>query len=170
MKTVYSYDQQTRALIGPVQLDEGDQSPLEPGVFLIPAGCVEIEPPDHDESEFVEWFDSAWVVKKVPEPLPEAEKAPLTEGQLLANFTAAIQGRLDGFAQTRNYDNILSACTYATSAVAKFNAEGQACVNLRDATWSAAYDILAQVQAGQRPMPVTLADIEADLPALVWPA
>lgn len=92
-----------------------------------------------------------------------------TPEQIEADFTAAIQRRLDEFARTRNYDTILSACTYATSTMARFQAEGQACVNLRDATWAAAYDILAEVQAGKRPMPTDIADIEADLPAAVWP-
>lgn len=94
---------------------------------------------------------------------------PSTE-QIAAQFTVAIQQRLDGFARTRNYDSILSACTYATSTLSKFKAEGQACVNLRDATWAAAYAILADVQAGKRPMPTSIADIEADLPDAVWPA
>lgn len=101
----------------------------------------------------------------------EAHLNPIpTPSQLQAAFVAAIQQRLDDFARTRNYDGILSACTYATSTVPKFAAEGQACVDLRDATWSAAYAILAEVQAGTRPMPASLADIEADLPALGWPA
>lgn len=95
---------------------------------------------------------------------------PPSRAQIEATFTAVIQKRLDDFARERNYDGILSACTYATSTVTKFKAEGQACVNLRDATWSAAYNILAQVQAGTRPMPTSITDIEADLPALVWPA
>lgn len=95
---------------------------------------------------------------------------PPTQAEIAAAFTAAIQQRLDDFARTRNYDSILSACTYATSTVAKFKTEGQACVNLRDATWAAAYQILADVQAGDRPMPTSIADIEADLPAAVWPA
>ena len=84
-------------------------------------------------------------------------------------IVAATQARLDDFAQTRNYDSILSACTYATSSVPKFAAEGQAAVNARDATWSALYAVLADVQAGTRPMPTGLADVEPDLPALVWP-
>lgn len=92
-----------------------------------------------------------------------------TTARLAEEFTAAIQQRLDDFARQRNYDGILSACTYATSTVAKFKSEAQACVNLRDATWAAAYEVLASVQAGQRPMPSSLADIEADLPALEWP-
>lgn len=169
MKTVYAFNPITRIYQGEVQLGEGDISPLEPEVFLIPAGCVEVVPPSHDHSEFLEWGDGAWVVKKVPEPIPEPEEAPLTQEQLLARFTAAIQKRLDDFARTRNYDGILSACTYATSTVPKFKTEGQACVNLRDATWAATYDILAEVEAGDRAMPQSLDDIEADLPALVWP-
>lgn len=93
-------------------------------------------------------------------PPPSAE-------QLQAAFTAAIQQRLDAFAQTRGYDGILSACTYATSAVPKFQAEGQTCVDVRDATWTTAYAILADVQAGG-PMP-TMDQVMAELPALEWP-
>ena len=93
----------------------------------------------------------------------------LTPAQIEDNFTASIQQRLDNFARTRNYDSILSACTYATSTVPQFQTEGQACVNLRDATWGAAYAILTAVQNGNRPMPASLQEIEKDLPTLVWP-
>ena len=98
-----------------------------------------------------------------------ADPLPPSQAEIIATFTAAIQKRLDDFAKTRNYDGILSACTYATSSVQKFQAEGQYCVNARDATWSAAYTILDEVQAGTRPMPASIADIENDLPALGWP-
>jgi hypothetical protein len=81
----------------------------------------------------------------------------------------ATQKRLDDFAQTRNYDGILSACTYATSAVPKFATEGQYCVEVRDTTWAALYDILGKVQAGTRPQPSGYSDIESDLPVLTWP-
>ena len=84
-------------------------------------------------------------------------------------ITVAAQARLDDFAKTRNYDSILSACTYATSTIPKFFAEGQYCVAQRDATWSTMYQIMAEVEAGTRPMPASYADIELDLPALVWP-
>ena len=92
----------------------------------------------------------------------------LTPAQIEASFTASIQQRLDDFARTRNYDSILSACTYATSKVAKFAAEGQRCVDLRDNTWAAAYSILDEVLAGTRTAPTSITDIEADLPALNW--
>lgn len=79
------------------------------------------------------------------------------------------QNRLDIFANSRNYDGILSACTYATSNVPKFAAEGQVAVNLRDATWAALYQILEEVQAGQREAPTGFSDIEPLLPPLEWP-
>lgn len=83
---------------------------------------------------------------------------------------SATQARLDTFAQTRNYDSILSACTYSSSAIPKFKTEGQYCVNARDATWATLYQVLAQVQAGELPMPTSFADIESLLPVLEWPA
>lgn len=98
-----------------------------------------------------------------------APPPPPTPEQVQAQFVAAIQKRLDDFARTRNYDGIMSACTYATSTVPKFAAEGQYCVQARDSTWAAAYQILAEVQVGTRPMPASIADIEPNLPTLVWP-
>jgi hypothetical protein len=92
------------------------------------------------------------------------------QAALQASIVQATQLRLDEFAQTRNYDGILAACTYATSTVPQFQAEGQACVEARDATWSTLYTLLAEVQAGTRPMPSSYADIESLLPALAWPA
>lgn len=86
-----------------------------------------------------------------------------------ADYVAAVQNLLDSTAQTRNYDNILSACTYVGSPVAKFSAEGAACRDWRDAVWSKCYDVLAQVKAGTLPQP-SVAELLAMLPAMSWPA
>lgn len=77
-----------------------------------------------------------------PDPTPE---------QIVARYTAGVQQHLDTFAQTRNYDGILSAATYATSQVPKFKAEGQYAVESRS-----------------RPM-LTLDELLAELPVLAWP-
>jgi hypothetical protein len=87
---------------------------------------------------------------------------------MLAQFTALIQARLDAFAQTRNYDNILSAASYATSQNPVFSAEGQYAVVARDDTWARAYEILAEVESGAREMP-TEEGLLAELPTLSWP-
>ena len=113
---------------------------------LLPAGCVEITKEEADTIAN-------------PPPTPE---------QIIAQYTAGVQKRLDDFARTRNYDNILSAATYATSAVPKFKAEGQYAVEARDATWAKSYEVMAAVEGGTRPMP-TLEELIAELPVLTWP-
>lgn len=87
-----------------------------------------------------------------------------------ASIVAATQARLDDFARTRNYDDIRSACTYAGCAVTRFNAEGTYCRDVRAQTWDKLYQMLAEVQAGTRPLPASFADVEPELPALVWPS
>lgn len=93
---------------------------------------------------------------------------PMSEDEIVSQVSVQVQQRLDAFAQSRNYTNIMSACTYATSPTAKFAIEGQDCVTVRDATWSKLYSMLDEVKAGTRPMPESYAAIEAELPALVW--
>lgn len=93
----------------------------------------------------------------------------MTEEQIIAVFVAEIQRRLDAFARTRGYDSILSAATYATSAVQRFSVEGRYAVDARDATWAAAYQILDQVKNGERDMP-SIDDVISELPLLQWPA
>lgn len=93
---------------------------------------------------------------------------PPTNEQTMAKYTIFVQQRLDVFARTRSYDSILSAATYATSLVPKFNIEGQHAVEVRDATWAKCYDIFNAVEAELRPMP-TLEELIAELPVLEWP-
>jgi hypothetical protein len=164
---IYHFHPDTKQLLG---AHVADPSPLEPGKWLIPANATSEEPPAALDGKTRQFVGGSWSYHDIPQEVPEPEPTPLTPEQLQNNFSATIQQRLDDFARTRNYDSILSACTYAASTVAKFKKEGQACVNLRDATWAAAYNILAEVQAGDRPMSASIADIEADLPAAVWPA
>lgn len=99
---------------------------------------------------------------------PEPEQHEPTVEERLQEIIDAIQLHLDTFAQTRNYDNILSAATYAISTVPKFQAEGQYAVEARDATWAKGYEILDKALAGQLPTP-TLDEVLAELPTLAWP-
>ena len=88
---------------------------------------------------------------------------------LITSVQDKTQTRLDDFAKTRNYSGMLSLCTYATSTNSKVQAEGQYGVEVRDQTWAALYQIMADVQAGNRPMPSAYSAIESELPPLVWP-
>lgn len=116
-----------------------------------------IAQPDFDPERMAEYAYADGVLT-LPDP-------PSLQEQVVA----ATQQRLDDFARTRNYDGILSACTYATSTVPKFAAEGQHAVQARDATWAALYALLEEVQTGQRPAPESFDDVAPLLPALEWP-
>ena len=134
----------------------------------IPTDAVEIT-----EAEYVALLEGQSQGKRIVadengRPILQDPPPPTVE-QIIAQFTAAVQKRLDEFARTRGYDNILSAASYATSTNPKFAAEGQYAVAARDATWAKCYEILAEVQAGTRPMPSSFADIEPLLPVLEWP-
>lgn len=84
------------------------------------------------------------------------------------SYIDAVQIMLDTKARERNYDGILSACTYATSTIPKFQAEGQACVAWRDAVWAACYDAMHLVETGAIPQP-TVEELLAMMPTLTWP-
>lgn len=96
------------------------------------------------------------------------KQEPQNEIEVVRLCTREIQKYLDEFAQTRGYDSIMSATTYAASTNTKFSAEGQYCVSARDEVWAAAYTLLDDVKTGRLPMPA-LEDIFVMLPALVWP-
>ena len=83
-------------------------------------------------------------------------------------LTQAVQNHMDTIAVERNYDNIISCTTYATSLNPKFSAEGQAAVEWRDNVWVTCYQILDDVKAGNRPIP-TEDELIAELPVLTWP-
>lgn len=142
------------------------------GVNVYPVAPV--DPPPHDAltETLVEgtptqigggWFQT-WTVQ----PASAQEIAARQEAIRVA-MTDRVQGRLDDFARTRGYDNIVSACSYATSTHVKYGPEGRYCVTAREDTWDVMFSIEAQVQAGLRPIPMTYEEIEAELPALEWP-
>ena len=120
------------------------------------------DPANADRQRYEQWLAAGGV------PLPPEPQAS-DPSQLQAAIVQFTQRRLDDFARTRNYDGILSACTYATSTVPKFAVEGQYAVQARDATWAALYVLLAEVQAGTRPVPDDFEDVAPLLPPLEWP-
>lgn len=91
-----------------------------------------------------------------------------TPEQAVRVLGLAAQMHLDTTAGERGYDSILSLCSYATSSVAKFAAEGQAGVEWRDAVWANATQTFDQVLAGTIPAP-TAEELIAALPPIVWP-
>jgi len=91
MKIVYQLDQ-NGAYLGETIAHE---SPLEPGIYLIPGGCVETAPPETNEGQVAVW-DGVWTLVDLPEP--EKPKEPTAEelaAQKVAARKAEIFGLLD---------------------------------------------------------------------------
>ena len=128
--------------------------------------CIYLDQPATIHSEaYLQWVADGGVT----EPYVPPVVVPPTPEQIQAMIVTATQQRLDDFAKTRNYDGILSACTYAPSLIDRFRTDGVYCVGARDNTWAALYAFMADVQAGTKPMPTSFADVEPLLPVLSWP-
>ena len=97
----------------------------------------------------------------IPEPTQEELQARIQK-----QLTDAVQRVLDNKAQELNYDSCLSVCSYIDTGVSRFDAEGKAFRAWRSAVWAKGYEILAQVQAGEREIP-TEAELIGELPELV---
>jgi hypothetical protein len=65
--------------VGPTFADE---SPLEPGVYLLPAGAVDAPAPVIPEGHKAKWTGD-WVFEPTPEPEPESESEPEPEPVVL---------------------------------------------------------------------------------------
>lgn len=112
-------------------------------------------------------WQQTWVVEGLPQEQVDANRAAQRQ-RLIQTLTAQTQRRLDTFAQTRKYDNILTLCSYASSTNPAFAAEGQYGVHARDITWAKLSEILAEIEAATRQV-TSWADIEAEMPLLAWP-
>lgn len=98
---------QTDALGYLVGTTTAEESPREPGVFSIPAGCVKEAPPKTKDDERARMVDGKWTVEKIvtPEPVkPTREQISTARRIAYANpvsgsdrfLTEAAAERLDG--------------------------------------------------------------------------
>lgn len=63
-----------------------DESPLEPGVFLIPARCVEVAPPDYSGDQWPRWNGANWELINAS---PANENQPASPVDKLRDFLMA---------------------------------------------------------------------------------
>ena len=133
-------------------------------------GIIEVPDPVYPDDNLFTTFEnpdgSLTATPRSPEEIAERAASALADFQ--ADIVRKVQTRLDAFAQTRGYDNILSASSYASSGVPRFAQEARDCVAARDAMWDALYALVDDVAQGRRP-PLSDADtILALLPPLTW--
>lgn len=71
---IYHYHPENGQFLG---TSEADESPLEPGVFLVPAYATADAPPSVEEGHRAVWNNGSWSVEPIPEPIPEPEPEPI---------------------------------------------------------------------------------------------
>jgi hypothetical protein len=112
-----------------------------------------------------------------------ADRANTAKLDLMKRIEEAADDRLKNFAKTRGYGSLDSIGRYKNLSddeieamqpdekplAAKFRAECKYLSVMTTRTYAKLYLILDQVEKGQRPVPTSYQDIEADLPELVWP-
>lgn len=158
------------------QMDEGgyfvcavsaDESPLEPGVFLIPGGAIDILPPKEIKVDKRYRIDKdGWLEEDIPKPEPKPEPEPLTPEQIKAGKVWLVQFHMDSAAREFGYDDISNAITYAEEpAVPKFQEEGRAFRSWRSLVWKRCYEIFDEVSGGSREIP-TDEELLSEIPKL----
>jgi hypothetical protein len=85
----------------------------------------------------------------------------------VAELSAAVQAHINATARSQGYDSALSCVSYITSTVATYRTEAATMRDWRDAVWTRCYELLAEVQAGTRPIP-TESELIALLPRIGW--
>lgn len=121
----------------------------------------------HDDCSFTEkeivkaWNGLTYILGEEPQEPQEQINARIQK-----QLTDAVQRHLDSKAQELNYDSCLSVCSYIDTGIQKFDEEGRAFRKWRSQVWAKGYEILAQVQSGERDIP-TEEELIAELPELV---
>ncbi len=99
---------------------EADESPLEPGVFLIPAHCTELQPPSVPPGKRLKLVAGEWLLEDIPQSPPEPEpthaelvEKVLSEGRVLrAELFKLADGLQASFLTLGNMDYALALETY----------------------------------------------------------
>lgn len=91
-----------------------------------------------------------------------------TVEEIKANLLQAVDRYLNETVQVKGYDSILSACSYAFDETDDiFSNEGKKCLAWRSKVYRTCYNILAQVENGEREIP-TEEQLLNELPKLEW--
>lgn len=93
MQTIYHYDH-SGIFTG---ASDADESPLEEGVWLVPANATTIEPPFLQAGQRARFSNAQWTIENIPAPIAEAPAVPtLDEVKALkvAEINAAAEGAI----------------------------------------------------------------------------
>lgn len=108
-----------------------------------------------------------------PEVVSIAEVEPAMVQRIYSLASDYLTEKLVNFAATRGYgtpnvDAFTSLTTYKDSLIPKFKNEAARGLSFRDQAWANMLNFFGQVSIGAAPVPTTIAEIDALIPALTW--
>lgn len=88
----------------PLGTSTADESPLEPGAYLIPAHATELPPPPCADGERIVWIGAAWRVEAIPPaPVPPAptldDMRAAKRAEIESAYRQSIAPVTDGYTQ-----------------------------------------------------------------------
>jgi len=103
----------------------------------------------------------------------DVQAKPLTQDQInaiyIARFDKALKDHLDATAQARRWDSRITLAVRA-GYPNPWQQEAISFGTWMDSCNAFAYTLMAEVQAGTRPLPATTQELIDALPVMVWPA
>lgn len=112
---IYNYHPVTFVFIGESVADE---SPLEPGVFLIPAQATTVKPPTVTPPKQAVWRNNKWKVEQIPVPKEE----PVTPGPDLVEPDYQFQDFLNAIIASPLYQKVLQQAVASPMVSVAFTA------------------------------------------------
>ena len=147
-----------------------EPSPMEPGVWLVPAFATLTEPPEVPAG-MIAVFDPAsdsWAL--TPTGVVHPPPPPPTAEERAAGIRAAVAEHLDVVARAQGFKGIDDAVSYADEpAVVRFQLLGRALRAWRSLTWAATLELIDAIDAGQAAMPADKPALFGLLPAFAPP-
>jgi hypothetical protein len=141
------------------------------GIMRSDGACIPYDSANTDYAAYLAWLAAG----NTPAPIEAPDAATLQK-----QGAVAIQRAMDSVAQTRGYDDIKSACAYASPAPVvddgsplferceHFRIEGNALQQWMAQTWAKAYQYLDLVAKGEAPMP-SPEEAVAMMQPFTWP-
>ena len=161
-KIVYLYDPVTRGFAG---MYDAQESPLEPGEFILPEHCTETAPPALTAGQwaFLE-ASGGWVVRGSPAPTDadllaaEVERYRLAVRQHMSAVARAMPERFNSISEAKSFAGVDNPYRAVSEASVVWAAQVQTSANAT----------LDSVLAGETELPA-LSDFIASLPVWVHP-
>lgn len=127
-----------------------------------------VETVERDGAEFIDGvLHYKWLVTPLsPEQIAANQAA--AGAAMIAACDVALTTHLDATAQQRRYDNRIT-CALRAGYPGPFQAEGQAFALWMDTCNALAYQFLAEIHTGIRPLPTDPQQLIAEMPVMVWP-